>query len=61
MLYKYINLIHWQQTSVQGSASPPASEIFVNKYGSVFLVTIRQASQPVKCNNEFEETPTHNQ
>jgi hypothetical protein len=37
MLYEYINLIHWQQRSVQGSACPPASEIFVNKHGSVFL------------------------
>ena len=37
MIYEYINLIHWQQTSVQGSSSPPAFEMGVNKYGSVFL------------------------
>jgi len=36
-IYEYINLIHWQQTSVQGSACPPAFEMGVNKHGSVFL------------------------
>ena len=37
MIHEYINLIHWQQTCVQGGACPPAFEIGVNKYGSVFL------------------------
>jgi len=26
MLYEYINLFHWQQTRVQGSACPPTFE-----------------------------------